>query len=217
MTRQTGFLFLHEILLFHSRPKAGGTRPSVSQMPGRTHSKGGAWEHWSDFSGWGERGAEKRPFRSGLRPQKEAPAYSLRRRHRRRGQTSLARIDMRAHYQIYKPAMNRSAQSGYNFWLQNHLQLDAFPCPPVLVQSLEISGGKRRSNGFHAVDRGSNPLGDAKFGYYKERQGTKRPCRSCFLSLSCNPHVQPNPRSSKNFPGIFLGIELCYATPIPGF
>ena len=28
-------------------------------------------------------------------------------------------------------------------------------------------------DGFHAVDRGSNPLGDAKFGYHKERQGTK--------------------------------------------
>ena len=79
------------------------------------------------------------------------------------------------------------------------------------------SSSRPRTTAFHAVDRGSNPLGDAKFGYYKERQGTKRPCRSCFLSLSCNPHVQPNPRSSKNFPGIFLGIELCYATPIPGF
>ena len=35
------------------------------------------------------------------------------------------------------------------------------------------SSSRPRTTAFHAVDRGSNPLGDAKFGYHKERQGTK--------------------------------------------
>lgn len=52
--------------------------------------------------------------------------------------------------------------TGYKVWLQDPLHLDAFVWPPVPVQSLKINGDKRRSSGFHAVDRGSNPLEDAK-------------------------------------------------------
>ena len=34
----------------------------------------------------------------------------------------------------------------------------------------DFNGGKRCRLAFHAVDRGSNPLGDAKFEYNEERQ-----------------------------------------------
>ena len=42
-----------------------------------------------------------------------------------------------------------------------------------MCNPLKLYGDVGLCNGFHAVDRGSNPLGDAKFGYHKERQGTK--------------------------------------------
>ncbi len=42
-----------------------------------------------------------------------------------------------------------------------------------MYNPLKLYGDAGLCNGFHAVNGGSNPPGDAKFGYYKERQGTK--------------------------------------------
>ena len=50
---------------------------------------------------------------------------------------------------------------GYIWRLQNVSNSWALSCPEGHANTLLFNGGKRILYGFHAVDRGSNPLGDA--------------------------------------------------------
>ena len=67
------------------------------------------------------------------------------------------------------------------------------------------SSSRPRTTAFHAVDRGSNPLGDAKFGYKEECQGLKHLGILCFFLPVWFPEVQPCPLASKHFMGISVG------------
>ena len=58
---------------------------------------------------------------------------------------------------------------------------------------------------FHAVDRGSNPLGDAKFRHKEECQGPKDLGILYFFFPVWFPEVQPRPLASKHFMGISVG------------
>ena len=51
---------------------------------------------------------------------------------------------------------------GYKIWLHSHMLLGAFWCPSMRIKPLKSLGGRRTFYGFHAVDGGSNPPGDAK-------------------------------------------------------
>jgi hypothetical protein len=51
---------------------------------------------------------------------------------------------------------------GYKIWLHSHMYLDAFQCSSMCIKPRKFKDGRRTSIGFHAVNRGSNPLGDAK-------------------------------------------------------
>ena len=58
---------------------------------------------------------------------------------------------------------------------------------------------------FHAVNSGSNPLGDAKFRYNEECQGPKDLGILCFFFPVWFPEAQPRPLASKHFMGISVG------------
>ena len=58
---------------------------------------------------------------------------------------------------------------------------------------------------FHAVNSGSNPLGDAKFRYKEECQGPKDLGILCFFFPVWFPKVQLRPLASKHFMGISVG------------
>lgn len=53
-------------------------------------------------------------------------------------------------------------QKGYKRGLQTHLYFATFCCSTECCNMLKIKACRRMSIGFHAVDSGSNPLGDAK-------------------------------------------------------
>ena len=61
---------------------------------------------------------------------------------------------------------------------------------------------------FHAVNRGSNPLDDAKFGYKEECQGVKSLGIPCFNAPIRFPKVYSSPVASTIFVGIFVGIAV---------
>lgn len=64
------------------------------------------------------------------------------------------------------------------------------------------------SNGFHAVNGGSNPPGDAKFRYNQECQGVKSLGILCFFLPIWFPEVHLRSVASTLFVGIFVGINL---------
>jgi len=67
----------------------------------------------------------------------------------------------------------RYARSGvesvYKNCVQTPAHSHAFSCTPMRISSLKLLADRQLSIGFHAVGGGSNPPGDAKFGYYRER------------------------------------------------
>ncbi len=68
---------------------------------------------------------------------------------------------------------------------------------------------------FHAVNRGSNPLEDAKFGYNRECQGVKSLGIPCFNAPIRFPEVYSSPVASTIFVGIFVGIAVLCSYPLP--
>ena len=83
--------------------------------------------------------------------------------------------------------------------------------PSLPMSAPSNFGGIRRhpseNSAFHAVDRGSNPLGDAILRYNEEHQ------RPLWLGVLCIfgefrfPNVQLRPLASTIFVGIFVGTE----------
>ncbi len=76
------------------------------------------------------------------------------------------------------------------------------------LKPLKFNGGKREAGAFHAVNRGSNPLGDAKFRYKYVCQGVKSLGILYFFSPVVFPKVYPSPVASTLFVGIFVGIAV---------
>ena len=74
-----------------------------------------------------------------------------------------------------------------------------------MCNPLKLYGDVGLCNGFHAVNSGSNPLGDAKFRYKEECQGPKDLGILCFFFPVWFPKVQPRPLASNHFMGISVG------------
>ena len=71
--------------------------------------------------------------------------------------------------------VTRPKMAGYISGLHSQWTLKAFQTPFRCHNCLKSNGGRRRADGFHAVNRGSNPLGDAK-----EIQGLRVKSKSFF-------------------------------------
>ena len=93
----------------------------------------------------------------------------------------------------------------YKMRLQIGVHNGAFCCSGTLMKRRRFNGGKRCQLAFHAVDRGSNPLGDAKFRYKEECQGPKDLGILCFFFPVWFPELQPRPLASNHFMGISVG------------
>ena len=72
-----------------------------------------------------------------------------------------------------------------------------------------------RTAASQAAKTGSNPVGDAKFGYKEECQGVKSLGISCFKLPVRFPQVYSSPVASTIFVGIFVGINVLCSFPIP--
>ena len=95
----------------------------------------------------------------------------------------------------------RVTKKGYNR-ICSWVHLYALICSCNLLKS---KTGRRMTTAFHAVDRGSNPLGDAKFGYKEECQSPKDLGILCFFIPIRFPEIQPRPLASMKFVGISVG------------
>ncbi len=93
----------------------------------------------------------------------------------------------------------------YKMRLQIGVHNGAFCCSGTLMKRRKFNGGKRCRLAFHAVNRGSNPLGDAKFRYNEECQSPKDLGILYFFLPVRFPEVQPRPLASKHFVGISVG------------
>ena len=82
------------------------------------------------------------------------------------------RMPKNGYWQEPSPAkiVTRPKMAGYISGLHSQWTLKAFQTPFRCHNCLKSNGGRRRADGFHAVNRGSNPLGDAKFRDEEERQ-----------------------------------------------
>ena len=74
-----------------------------------------------------------------------------------------------------------------------------------MCNPLKLYGDVGLCNGFHAVNSGSNPLGDAKFRYKEECQSPKDLGILCFFIPIRFPEIQPRPLASMKFVGISVG------------
>ena len=74
------------------------------------------------------------------------------------------RMPKNGYLQESSPAkiVTRPKMPGYISGLHSQWTLKAFQTPFRCHNCLKSNGGRRRADGFHAVNRGSNPLGDAK-------------------------------------------------------
>ena len=83
--------------------------------------------------------------------------------------------------------VTRPKMAGYISGLHSQWTLKAFQTPFRCHNCLKSNGGRRRADGFHAVNRGSNPLGDAK-----EIQGLRVKSKSFFRMWGIvAPHSAP--------------------------
>ena len=93
----------------------------------------------------------------------------------------------------------------YKMRLQIGVHNGAFCCSGTLMKRRKFNGGKRCRLAFHAVDRGSNPLGDAK-----EIKPLREIVRAFLLwGKSAPPDA---PQILKNFPTKNQGADICIVT-----
>ena len=96
----------------------------------------------------------------------------------------------------------------YKMRLQIGVHNGAFCCSGTLMKRRKFNGGKRCRLAFHAVDRGSNPLGDANIRYNKGYQCAKHIGILSFFVSTGFPVVHVCPVASNACRGISEGRSM---------
>ena len=103
----------------------------------------------------------------------------------------------------------------YKMRLQIGVHNGAFCCSGTLMKRRKFNGGKRCRLAFHAVDRGSNPLGDAKIRYNEGYRCAKHIGILSFFVSTGFPVVHVCPVASNSCKGISEGRSMLCKSVIP--